>query len=105
MLQIQTEEQFNEEVLRSQDTVLVDFYADWCGPCRALAPLLEEMEQDAVSYRIAKINVDKVPMLAQKYRVYAVPTVIVFKEGTGVARCSGPGSRKELEQLLQEETD
>lgn len=100
MLIIQTEEQFDREVLKSDKPVLVDFYADWCGPCKAFAPLLEEMDEEAKNYLIAKVNVDELEALAQRYRVVSIPTVIVFKNGESTARSSGVQKRSELEKML-----
>ncbi|MCD8348601.1 MAG: thioredoxin [Lachnospiraceae bacterium] len=102
MIIIKTQEQFDLEVLKADKPVLVDFYADWCGPCKALAPLIEELDQEAEGegYSIAKVNVDALPELAQQYRVASIPTILVFREGTCVERNVGLASKDELKQLI-----
>lgn len=100
MLIIKDQEQFDREVLRADKTVLVDFYADWCGPCRALAPLLEELDDPEKPYYIGKVNVDEMTELAQQYSVFSVPTILVFEKGDCVRRSTGLKNRRELEALL-----
>ncbi|MDY3251269.1 MAG: thioredoxin [Candidatus Choladocola sp.] len=100
MLFIKSQEQFEQEILHAEKTVMVDFYADWCGPCKAMAPLLEEMDDPDNSYDIAKINVDELPELAQQYRVVSIPTVLVFKDGSCINRSTGLQNRQDLEALL-----
>ena len=72
---------FNEVVLKNEDNVIVDFYADWCGPCKMIAPLLEEIANERRDITIAKINVDESPELAQNYRIVSIPTLLSFKNG------------------------
>ena len=80
-----THENFEEEVLRSQLPVLVDFYADWCGPCRMLAPVMEEIaEEFAGKIKVCRVNTDKQTKLAARYRINALPTVIAFRNGERV---------------------
>ncbi len=100
MIQIKSQEQFDQDVLKSSMPVMVDFFADWCGPCQALAPLLEEMDSEAETYCIAEVNVDDLPELAMTYHVASVPTVLVFKEGACVERSVGLVGREELEALI-----
>lgn len=100
MLNIENLEQFERDVLRADKPVLVDFYADWCGPCKALAPLLEEMDKEADGYYIGKVNVDALPELAMQYRVASIPALLVFKDGKCIERGLGLMNRKELEELL-----
>jgi len=101
MIIIKTQEQFDLEVLKADKPVLVDFYADWCGPCKALAPLIEELDQEAGEcYAVAKVNVDALSELAQQYRVASIPTILVFREGSCVERNVGLASKDELKQLI-----
>ncbi len=100
MLVIKSQEQFEREVLGADKPVLVDFYADWCGPCRALAPVLEELDDPSNPYYIGKVNVDEVTGLARQYSVFSVPTVMVFRNGDCVKRSTGLKNRRELEALL-----
>lgn len=100
MIKIENQEQFNSVVLKGEKPVLVDFFADWCGPCKALAPLLEELDKEATSYFIAKVNIDELPELAMQYRVVSIPTLLVFKEGEVTNRSVGLVNRKEVEALL-----
>ncbi len=100
MLIIKTQEQFEREVLQADKPVMVDFYADWCGPCKALAPLLADMDNAANDYYIGKVNVDENPELASQYKVASIPTVLIFKNGECVNRSVGLTNRQELEALL-----
>ncbi len=100
MIIIKDKEQFNREVLQALQPVMVDFYADWCGPCKALAPMMEKLDEDADGYSIAKVDVDALPELAQAYRVSSIPTVLVFRGGECTARNVGLVSREDLEKLL-----
>lgn len=91
---------FDRQVLRSEVPVLVDFYADWCGPCRALSPVLEELARETPNAKIVKVNVDDNPELAMQYRVDSIPRLIVFKNGRPVAQHSGLASKNYLKSLL-----
>ena len=85
-----SDENFQQLVLDAQEPVIVDFYADWCKPCRALSPLLDEVAREKQGVRVVKVNVDDAPRLARQYRVRSLPTVIIFKEGNPVAQHVGP---------------
>lgn len=100
MLIIKTQEQFEHEVLKADKPVMVDFYADWCGPCKAMAPLIDEMDSTQDQCYMGKVNVDELPDLARQYKVASVPTVLVFQNGDCVSRSVGLSNREELESLL-----
>lgn len=89
--------EFEEEVLKSKEAVLVDFYADWCGPCRMLAPILEEIED----VNIYKVNVDDEPDLAMKYGIMSIPCVISFKDGKEYKKSVGLVDKETILDLLK----
>jgi len=76
-----TMENFETEVLKSDQPVIVDFWADWCGPCKRLSPAVEELSNETSSVKIGKVNVDEQPELASKFQVMSIPTLIFFKDG------------------------
>ena len=81
---------FENEVLRSDKPVLLDFYADWCGPCKMLAPVLHEIaEENAGALKVGKINVDEQMELAMRFQVSSIPMLVVFKDGKAVAKTVG----------------
>ena len=88
---------FNE-VLESKEIVLVDFYADWCGPCKMLAPIMEEV---ANSVKVYKVNVDESSDLASNYGIMSIPCVIAFKDGKDVARSVGLKSKSEILEMVK----
>ena len=75
------ENNFEEEVLKSDNTVLVDFYADWCGPCKAMSPIIEEISEEESTIKVGKVNVDESGELAMKYEIESIPTIMIFKNG------------------------
>lgn len=91
-----TKETFESVVLNSDKAVLVDFWASWCGPCRMVLPLLEEIAQERADILVAKINVDEEPELAEQYEVTTIPTLMVFRGGEVVVRKSGALSKAQL---------
>jgi thioredoxin 1 len=99
-----TDETFGNEVLKSQQPVLVDFWAPWCGPCRQLAPTVERFAVDVNGkIRVAKHNTQDHPEVAVKYRVTAIPTLILFKDGNEVHRVIGGGRTvAELKKICEE---
>ncbi|HEU4751617.1 MAG TPA: thioredoxin, partial [Armatimonadota bacterium] len=95
--------EFDQEVLKHEGTVLVDFFAVWCPPCRALAPLLERFsEENADRVKIVKVDSDQDEALAAEYGIRTIPTLIAFKEGREVTRAVNPQSRAALEALISQ---
>ena len=97
--QVETDS-FASEVLDSDRPVLVDFYADWCGPCKQLAPVLDDLAADTPDVKVVKVNIDASRQLAKTYQVRSVPTLMVFKQGEMVAHHRGAANRKKVEELL-----
>lgn len=95
-----TLENFAQEVLKSDKPVLVDFYADWCGPCRMLIPVLEESE-GKIGIPIKKVNVDESSNIAREYGVMTIPTLILFENGKEVKRNVGFINAQELEEFVK----
>lgn len=93
--------QFDEKVLKAKVPVLVDFYADWCGPCKMAAPVLDELAEAANGkYEVMKVNVDENADVAEKYGVMSIPTVILFKDGKEVERKIGFAGKEGYQELL-----
>ena len=93
-------DRFGQKVLRSELPVLVDFYADWCGPCRALAPVLEELAHENPAAKIVKVNVDKEPELAARYGIDSIPALLLFRDGQVAGQHVGLASKSSLQRLL-----
>ena len=92
-----TEQNFDAEVLKSAQPVIVDFYADWCGPCKMIAPALEEIATDLTGrVKIGKVNVDEESALAQRYNVQSLPTLLYFQNGEVVNQLIGATSKKNI---------
>ncbi len=96
-----TDSNFQAEVLESETAVLVDFWAPWCGPCRVIAPSLEEINEERENLRVVKLNVDENQVTAARYDVMSIPTLILFKNGEAATRIIGALPKKRLVQELE----
>jgi len=95
-----TEETFDEQVLGSEQLVLVDFWAEWCGPCHAIAPVLDQIAEERNDLKVVKLNIDEEPAIAQRYGVMSIPTLILFKGGEPAAAAVGAMPKSMLEERL-----
>jgi len=91
---------FEEEVLNSQKTVLLDFWASWCGPCRMVGPILEEIAQERPDIKVVKVNVDDEPELANRFGIMSIPTMVVLEDGKIVNRSTGAKPKHAILALL-----
>ena len=96
-----TSENFEQEVLNSEKPVLIDFYADWCGPCKMYAPIVEAVAAENENIKVVKINIDNAQDIAVKYQVMSIPTTIIIKNGEEVNRAVGMISKSELVDMLK----
>jgi len=96
-----TDANFQSEVLEADDPVLVDFWAPWCGPCRVVHPVLEEMDAERDDLRIVSLNVDENQQTAAKYEVLSIPTMILFKQGEVATKVIGAMPKRRLEAELE----
>ena len=96
-----TSANFEEEVLNSDKTVLIDFYADWCGPCKAYSPIVESVAAENEDVKVVKIDVDSAQDLAIKYQVMSIPTTVVIKNGEEVDRAVGMMSKSDLLEMVK----
>ena len=95
-----TADNFEEEVLKSDKTVLVDFWAEWCVPCKRLSPVVDKVAEEHSEVKVAKVNIDEQAALAMDYKVMSIPTLVVFKNGEIVNQTVGLQSKEEIESML-----
>ena len=95
-----TANNFNEEVLLSDKTVLLDFWASWCGPCKMVAPILDEIALERADIKVGKVNVDEQPQLAGQFNIMSIPTMLVFKDGKVVNQSVGYRPKEDILKLL-----
>ena len=96
-----TNANFKEEVLDSDKKVLVDFWAPWCGPCRMVSPIVEEIAEENAAIKVAKINIDEQPQLASQYGVMSIPTLMVFENGDIADKAVGARNKSFILQMLE----
>ena len=102
MVNVFNEENFENEVINSDKTTIVDFYADWCGPCKMMSPIIDKIaEENTENIKVGKVNVDENQQLAMKYNVMSIPTILVFKNGNLVKTFIGVTSKSEIEEAIK----
>ena len=95
-----TKDNFEAEVMNCDKPVLIDFYADWCGPCRMVAPIVAEIAEEHPEYKICKVNVDEEGALAEKFEVMSIPTLFVIKDGKVADQSVGARSKAQILAML-----
>ena len=94
-------EEYNNEVLKSDKLVLIDFFATWCGPCKMLAPVIEQIANENEDVMVVKVDVDKHPEIAKEHGILSIPTIEIYKESKLIDKAIGYLSEEELEDLLK----
>ena len=103
-MEIKSYSEFKDKVMGAGVPVLVDFYADWCGPCRMMAPLIGEIASEASGFEVCKVNVDEVPEAAAAFNVSSIPTFVAVKNGSEVGRHIGAASKQTIMGLVEKAT-
>jgi thioredoxin 1 len=96
-----TKENFENEVLKSEKTVLLDFWASWCGPCRMVSPIVDEIAKEYPEYKVGKVNVDEQPELAAAFEVMSIPSLFVLKDGKVVNTSVGAKPKAQILDMLK----
>ena len=95
-----TKENFESEVMQSEQVVLLDFYATWCGPCRIVGPIIDEIAEENENIRVCKVDVDEQTELASQFQVYSIPTLVVMKDGKVLTQSTGAKSKAQILDML-----
>ena len=95
-----TKENFESEVMQSEQVVLLDFYATWCGPCRIVGPIIDEIAEENENIRVGKVDVDVQTELASQFQVYSIPTLVVMKDGKVLKQATGAKSKAQILDML-----
>ena len=95
-----TKENFESEVMQSEQVVLLDFYATWCGPCRIVGPIIDEIAEENENIRVCKVDVDEQTELASQFQVYSIPTLVVMKDGKVLTQSTGAKSKALILDML-----
>ena len=95
-----TADNFEQEVLKTEGIVMVDFWATWCGPCKMLSPIVDQIAEEHPEIKVCKVNIDEEPSLAIDYKVMSIPTLLVFKNGEKVNMSIGVQSKSDIEAML-----
>lgn len=93
-------ENFENEVMRSEKPVLLDFWASWCGPCRRVGPIVDEIAEERTDIKVGKVNVDEQQKLAAKFEIMSIPTLVVLKDGKVIQRSVGAKNKNEILEML-----
>lgn len=92
---------FEDQVLKGQGIVIVDFWADWCGPCKMLSPIIDQIGDEMENIKVCKVDVDKNQSLAMEYQVMSIPTLVIFKDGKEVKKSIGVVSKDEIKEYIK----
>lgn len=96
-----TEKNFNDGVIKSDQTVLLDFYAEWCGPCNMLSPIINEIANENKNIKVYKVNIDEETNLVNKFNIVSVPTILIFKNGEIIRRASGLTDKDQILSMVK----